>query len=180
MYLETKARSISFRKKVIPTKQNFSCFLLTKRGHLLHTAVNRLPNDFRPSCSQHAEMALIEKHLKSQGLWKPFRQLLKTSYFYTNGLKKFVNFDRFEIDYRKKIRQQHIENKRFSMYIFRFLDNGNHGLAKPCVECTRWIRCAALLGIHYVVWYTDGNGNLQTFDKNDEPKRYMPKEVYIS
>ena len=80
---ERYARTLSFARKSVPTKQNFGC-LVVHRRRINVSATNGLASE-HPSCSQHAEMAVIHDHMKQLKLWDQFLHLLRKSYVFTNG-----------------------------------------------------------------------------------------------
>lgn len=74
----------SYAKRVLSVeraeKQNFGCVIVGHRGHVEAIGTNSLSAEPSPSCSMHAEMATIFKHLHTLGLWHRFQKALRKSY----------------------------------------------------------------------------------------------------
>lgn len=166
-------------------KQQLSCLIFNKKkvvckGYNFHSFGKT------HTCSCHAEMNAIYKHMKLLGIWKNFQLLLDISYKSTpvfhrlKGLETIkIRLDEFSKKSPKKLKEKIKEKKqKYKMYIYRFLSDGEKAIAKPCAECSRWIYIASMLGINYDIYYTDNDGELKEFDY--DCTHYVPKHTYFS
>jgi len=70
-----------------------------------------------------------------------------------------------------------MKRTKYKMYIYRFYADGTMSNAKPCAECTRWMKIAECLGVIYDVYYTDENASLTKY-KHDCSHQYLPYSTY--
>lgn len=167
-YMKQQLECIIFSKKKIVSKgYNFHSFGKT------HT------------CSLHAEMNAIYKHMKILGFWKSFQYMLYNSYKTTpvfhrlKGETVKIKLEDFFNRSPKKLKEKLKEKtQKYKMYIYRFLSNGDMSTAKPCAECSRWVYIASMMGINYDIYYTDDTGNFKEFDY--DCTHYVPKHTYFS
>ncbi len=159
---------IFHKKKIVAKGYNFHSFGKT------HT------------CSCHAEMNAIYKHMKILNVWKNFKFLLDVSYKTTPVFHRLKGFDtikeklddmsrRSPTKLTDKIREK---KQKYKMYIYRFLSDGEVSNAKPCAECSRWVYVASMLGINYDIYYTNEKGNLEEFTY--DCTHYVPKHTYFN
>lgn len=165
-------------------KQQIACIIFNKkkivsRGYNFHSFGKT------QTCSCHAEMNAIYKHLKSLGLWKNFQLILDLSYktipvFHRMKGQEVVKnkLDEMYNKSPKKLKEMKEKTQKYKMYIYRFLSDGEISNAKPCAECSRWIYIASMIGIKYDINYTDNDGNLKSFDY--DCTHYVPKHTYFS
>lgn len=78
---------------------------------------------------------------------------------------------------KNKIKKQ-IKSKKYKLYVYRFLSDGDISNAKPCAECSRWMYVASIIGIDYDVYYTDDDKTLKSYDYMST--HYVPKHTYFS
>lgn len=67
-------------------KYTFGCVVVDRKRNIQHACSNQLSHEHVPSCSLHAEMATIMRHLKTMRKWNQFVTILKWSYKKTNGV----------------------------------------------------------------------------------------------
>lgn len=170
-------------------KQNLECIIFNKKK-IVSKGYNFHSFGKTHTCSCHAEMNAIYKHMKSVNLWKIFQYLLYESYkrtpvfhrlkghFVENKLDDFSK--RSPKKLKEKIKETNKKYRKFRMYIYRFLSNGVMTIAKPCAECSRWIYIASMIGIEYDIYYTDDNGDLKNFNNAYyDCTHYVPKHTYF-
>lgn len=165
-------------------KQQLGCIIFNKhkivsKGYNFHSFGKT------HTCSCHAEMSAIYKHMKAMNIWKKFQYLLYNSYKITPVFHRLKGDEikgkledlsnRSPTKLKKKIKEK---KKKYKMYIYRFLSDGELSNAKPCSECSRWIYIASMIGINYDIHYTDDDGNLKIFDY--DCTHYVPKHTYFS
>lgn len=80
---KSSARTASHKSN---NKYTFGCVVVDRKSNIQHACSNRLSHEHVPSCSLHAEMASIMKHLKTVRKWNQFVTILKWSYRKTNGV----------------------------------------------------------------------------------------------
>jgi pyrimidine deaminase RibD-like protein len=166
-------------------KQQLSCIIFNKKK-IVSKGYNFHSFGKTHTCSCHAEMNAIYKHMKTLGMWKNFQFLLETSYKSTPVFHKLKGIDTIKIKLEEfskkspqKLKDKIKEKKRkYKMYIYRFLSDGEKSTAKPCSECSRWIYLSSMLGINYDIYYTDSKGELTEFDY--DCTHYVPKHTYFS
>ena len=165
-------------------KQQLGCIIFSKKkmvsnGHNFHSFGKT------HTCSFHAEMNAIYKHMKLLGLWINFRYLLYNSYKTTSVFHRLKGdlvktklddfFKKSPTKLKKKLKEK---TQKYKMYIYRSVSNGL-SLAKPCAECYRWIYIASMIGINYDIHYTDEDGKLKKFDLKSPPSQYIPINTYF-
>lgn len=72
---------------------NFGCIIM-KQKKVVSKGHNFYSFDKTPSCSCHAEMDAISKHMKQLNLWKNFQKLLKFAYKDTGVFHRMEGKDR--------------------------------------------------------------------------------------
>lgn len=70
------------------------------------------------------------------------------------------------------------KHKKYKLYVYRFLSDGELSNAKPCAECSRWMYIASLIGVDYDVYYTDDDKKLKSYDFMST--HYVPKHTYFA
>jgi hypothetical protein len=181
--IERYAYNESFRQGDM--KQQIGCIVFSKkkivsRGYNFHSFGKT------QTCSCHAEMNAIYKHMKTLNLWRNFQFILDLSYKTTPVFHRMKGHDVVKIKLddmcnrsptklKEKIKEK---NQKYKMYIYRFLSDGEISNAKPCAECSRWIYIASMIGIKYDIYYTNDSGELEEFDY--DCTHYVPKHTYFS
>ena len=166
-------------------KQQIGCIIFNKKK-IVSRGFNFHSFGKTQTCSCHAEMNAIYKHLKTLGLWKNFQFILDLSYKTTPVFHRMKGHDvvKIKLDdmYSRsptKLKEKMKEkNQKYKMYIYRFLSGGEISNAKPCAECSRWIYIASMIGIKYEIYYTNDQGELEEFDY--DCTHYVPKHTYFS
>ena len=49
--------------------------------------------------------------------------------------------------------------------------------AKPCAECSRWLRLATHVGVDYQIFYTNDDQQIQNYQY--DCKTYLPSNTYF-
>ena len=165
-------------------KQQIGCIIFSKKK-IVSKGYNFHSFGKTQTCSCHAEMTAIYRHMKTLNIWKNFHSLLSVSYKTTpvfhrlKGLETIkTKLDDMSRRSPTKLKEKMREKKqKFKMYIYRFLSDGEIATAKPCAECSRWVYVASMLGIKYDIYYTDNSGELKGFDY--DCTHYVPKHTYF-
>jgi hypothetical protein len=168
-------------------KQRLECIIFNKKK-IVSKGYNFHSFGKTHTCSCHAEMNAIYRHLKILDLWKNFQYLLYNSYKTTPVFHRLkgelikVKLEEFSKRSPTKLKNKIKEKpQKYKMYIYRFLSDGELATAKPCSECSRWIYIASMMGIHYDIYYTDENGKMREFDSfSYDCTHYVPKHTYFS
>lgn len=177
----------SIKFKSTDMKQNFGCIIVNKRK-IVSKGTNFHSFGKTQTCSCHAEMNAIYKHLKQLGVWKNFQKLLDLSYKTIPIFHRMKGHDVMsELDDKmnkspkklKDVMRSKINlNNRYKIYVYRFTSEGKLCNARPCAECTRWVYVSEMLGIYYDIYYTDDDENLKIYDFHST--QYVPKDTYFS
>ena len=168
-------------------KQQLECIIFSKKK-IVSKGYNFHSFGKSHTCSCHAEMSAIYRHMKIMNIWKKFQYLLYNSYKTTPVFhrlkgdmikKKLENFSRNSpTKLKDKIKEK---RQKYKMFIYRFLSDGELSTAKPCAECSRWIYIASMIGINYDTYYTDDEGQLKKFNYDYyDCTHYVPKHTYFS
>ena len=182
-----KVGKVAYKEAVKPNslvKQQLACVILNK-NKIVSKAYNFHSFGKTETCSCHAEMYAIHKHLKMMGItvWKNFQMMLKFSYRSVPVFHRLkgVRHRLHEIDRNSPTKlKNNVREKtqKYKLYVYRFLSDGSVCNAKPCAECSRWMYVASMMGIHYEIYYTDDDKKLKLFDYNSFHS-YMPKNTYF-
>lgn len=168
-------------------KQQLECIIFSKKK-IVSKGYNFHSFGKTHTCSCHAEMNAIYKHMKTLGLWKSFQYMLYNSYKITPVFHRLkgetikIQLEEFSKKSPTKLKQKLKEKtQKYKMYIYRFLSDGEMSTAKPCAECSRWVYIASMIGINYDIYYTDDSGKLKEFDYGCyDCTHYVPKHTYFS
>lgn len=77
-------------------------------------------------------------------------------------------------------RVQKRKSKKYKIYIYRFFSDGTLSNAKPCAECSRWMKIATCVGIKYDIYYTNEHSSLSRYShSHHSPTRYQPYVTYF-
>lgn len=177
----------SIKFKSTDMKQSFGCIIVNKKK-IVSKGTNFHSFGKTQTCSCHAEMNAIYRHLKLLGIWKNFQKMLDLSYktipiFHKmKGGSVISTLDEKMKGSPKKLKNVICSkmnmNNRYKIYVYRFTAAGKICNARPCAECTRWVYVAEMLGIYYDIYYTDDDEKLKTFDYFST--QYVPKDTYFS
>lgn len=175
--------------KTTDTKQNLAAVIETQKNGII---VGRNFRSFGSThtCCCHAEMDAIYRHLKISRKWETFHKILKRTYKVTEGAlsripgraanqriqKSIDNIVSQNIKSRSP-RLKRIKREKCKLYVFRFISDGKLANAKPCAECSRWIRLASTVGIDYDIYYTDDNQELKPYQY--DCNHYLPADTYF-
>lgn len=173
--------------KTTNTKQHFGC-IITKNNKIVSRGHNFRSFGTSHTCCCHAEMDAVYRHLRSLDLWRDFKNILQIAYHTTGVLSRVASGDLTNHKLNKMMstlsRICSIRNlakthrrQKFKLYIYRFYVDGTVSNAKPCAECSRWLKLVSCLGIHYEVFYSDGNSMKKYQYECDH--LYLPSNTYF-
>jgi hypothetical protein len=177
MYLSRYAQQESWKQWDIQhdfdVKYQVGCVILRHRK-VISKGFNFHSFGKTNTCTCHAEMLAIYRHMKQRNQWATFQWLLRQSYQTIPLIRgQSVCASIFNGSTRKAVRRE-----KFDLIVIRIMANGQLSSAKPCAECSRWIRVAQGIGVEYTVFYSDVDGTLKQFD--DQPSsKYIPKNTYF-
>lgn len=138
------------------------------------------------TCSCHAEMCAIYRHMRLLRLWPQFQQWLQWSYrmvpvFHgeSDVREALDRVNEVHVRYRMRCqKKKEPKSRTYRLYSCRFLSNHKLSTSKPCSECCRWIMVAHWLGIRYRVYFSTDHGTLDEWIPYD-CTRYIPKNTYF-
>lgn len=158
--------------QTFPVKHQVGCVIVRHRK-VVSKGFNFHSFGKTETCMCHAEMLAIYRHMKQRNQWPTFRWLLRQSYQLLPLVRgQSVSPSVFHGSRQPRRRQ------KFDLIVIRVMANETLSSAKPCAECSRWIRVAYGMGVDYTVYYTDSDGTLHRFD-NQTSSKYIPQSTYF-
>ena len=135
------------------------------------------------TCSCHAEMCAIYRHMRLIHQWPRFQQWLRWSYrmaavFHGESDVADVLHRVDQLWSRLAKKKARPKTRTYRLYSCRFVSNHKLSTSKPCSECCRWIMVAKWLGIRYRVYFSTDDGTLDEWTPYD-CTRYIPKNMYF-